>query len=305
MKIETIYSLVQPLSHIGESESTTSFLNTINIVNNGKAEEVFALTGNSIRGTLRDCAARYMLNRLGIKLHKKEFNILFSGGNIAGSFTTDIDQAKMYRELVPLVSVFGAGVGNQILQGKITQGFVLPVCKETSKIIPSDPKRIKLELFGLSWKQQTGSINFTRFDDIKNNNLHMYYKDTDKENEKKKNDGSASTQMRYEVEYYAAGGQLYHQIILNTSDDIETGCFFSALKEFSSSPFLGGMAGKGFGMVDASFYSENNRIVEIYNSNFLLAPEYQYKLKKYDAMLEERKKEIIDFLDGGSYEKNY
>ena len=51
MKIETIYTLQQPLSHIGESESTVSFLNTIRIVANGKVEEVFALTGNSIRGT--------------------------------------------------------------------------------------------------------------------------------------------------------------------------------------------------------------------------------------------------------------
>ena len=136
MKIETIYTLKQPMSHIGESESTVSFLNTIRICTDGKVSEVFALTGNAIRGTLRDCAARNILDMLGIKLQKKEFNILFSGGNISGTLNTDIDQAKAYRELLPVISIFGAGVGNQILSGKMTQSFAIPVCKETVQIIP-------------------------------------------------------------------------------------------------------------------------------------------------------------------------
>ena len=109
MKFEIIYTLEQPLSHIGESESTISFLNTIRMAVNGKVEEVFALTGNSIRGTLRDCAARHLLNMLNVKVGKKEFNILFSGGNISGSMSTDIDQAKKYRTLLPMISLFGAG----------------------------------------------------------------------------------------------------------------------------------------------------------------------------------------------------
>ena len=70
MKIEFEYTLKQALSHIGESEGTTTFLNTIRVLSEGKVQEVFAYTGNAIRGTLRDCAARYLLNLLGVKVDK-------------------------------------------------------------------------------------------------------------------------------------------------------------------------------------------------------------------------------------------
>lgn len=300
MKIETLYNLLQPLSHIGESESTTSFLNTINVVNNGQLAEVFALTGNAIRGTLRDCAARYMLDRLNIKVPKKEFNILFSGGNISGSLTTDIDQAKKYRKLLPLVSVFGAGVGNQILNGKITQGFAFPVCQETTSIVQNTLDGIKHSLFDLSWKQQTGSVNFTRFDDLKNTNLQKYYsREVEKGTKNKKEEAdSASTQMRYEVEYLIPGSQLYHNLILNTDNTIEIGCFYSALKEFSKSPCLGGMAGKGFGMMDAFFYIDGAKAITIDNCGFnFIDKSHEAYLESYNEFLDSYKEDVIEFLN--------
>lgn len=300
MRIETIYTLKQPLSHIGENESTTSFLNTIDIVANGKVQEIFALTGNAIRGTLRDCAARYLLNRLNVRLHKNEFNILFSGGNISGSLTTDIDQAKKWRELVPMISVFGAGIGNQILQGKLTQSFALPVCTETQELIP-EHKAVNTELFNISWKQQTGTINFTRFDDTKNVNLYKYIeKDTDKEKKKEK---EASTQMRYEVEYYVAGGQLYHLFNFLPENNIEIGVFMSALKEFSKNPVLGGMGGKGFGLVDAIYFDSGNEIVNISDGSFIFSDsseniDCEKCLLEYNNFIDNNKADIISFLNG-------
>jgi len=301
VKIETIYTLKQPFSHIGESESTTSFLNTIYIAVNGKMQEIFALTGNAIRGTLRDCAARYLLNKLNIKLHKNEFNILFSGGNISGSLVTDIDQAKIWRELVPMISIFGAGVGNQILQGKLTQSFALPVCTETQELIPSYV-HVKNELFGLGWKEQTGTINFTRFDDTKNINLHQYIRrETDKEN--KKNEKEASTQMRYEVEYYVAGGQLYHLFNFLPENNIEIGVFASALQEFSKNPFLGGMAGKGFGLVDTEYTCGSDICAKITDgilsfNNVSETPGLGECLKEYNTFLADNKNDITEFLKG-------
>lgn len=291
MKIETIYTLKQPLSHIGESESTVSFLNTIRIVVNRKVEEVFALTGNSIRGTLRDCAARHLLDRLDAKVGKKEFNILFSGGNISGSMSTDIDQAKRYRELLPIISLFGAGIGNQILAGKMTQGFALPVCRETDEIIP-EIKGIKEGLRGDSWKSLTGTINFTRFDDSKNVNYREYLQG-DKDNTDK---DSASTQMRYEVEYLVPGAQLYHVINLCTDTDIELGVFIAALEEFSRSPVLGGMGGKGFGLCEAEIAMDGGFFARIENGSIKLCEVAQKVLCSYDQFIEDNENEIIRFL---------
>lgn len=292
MKIETVYTLKQPMSHIGESESTVSFLNTIRIAVDGKVNEVFALTGNAIRGTLRDCAARSLLDMLGIKLKKKEFNILFSGGNISGTLSTDIDQAKAYRELLPIISIFGAGVGNQILSGKMTQSFALPVCKETVQIVP-DIMGIDKSMFQSSWKQMTGTINFTRFDDSKNVKYHKYLDDGEDNTDK----DSASTQMRYEVEYMVPGTQLYHIINLCTDDQIEIGAFVSALQEFAKSPILGGMGGKGFGICDADFIADGESFAEIENEQFTMSEKAENALNAYNSYILENKEKIITFLE--------
>lgn len=291
MKIETIYTLQQPLSHIGESESTVSFLNTIRIAVNGKVEEVFALTGNAIRGTLRDCAVRHLLDSLSVKVGKKEFNMLFSGGNISGSMSTDIDQAKKYRELLPVISLFGAGVGNQILAGKMTQGFALPVCRETQEIIP-DINCVKSELKNTSWKSLTGTINFTRCDDSKNVSYQGYLQ-ADNDNTDK---DSASTQMRYEVEYFVAGAQLYHVINLCTDIDIELGVFVAALKDFSCSPILGGMGGKGFGLCEAELIADGEFFAKIENSNIRLCDKAKNALNEYNQFIADNSDEIIKFL---------
>lgn len=289
MKIETIYTLQQPLSHIGESESTVSFLNTIRIVANGKVEEVFALTGNSIRGTLRDCAARRLLDRLGVTVGKKEFNILFSGGNISGPMSTDINQAKKYRELLPIISLFGAGVGNQILAGKMTQGFALPVCQETKDIIP-DIDYIKDELKHTSWKSLTGMISLTRFDDSKNVNYQGYIEGDNN------NTDSASVQMRYEVEYLVPGAQLYHIINFCSDKEIELGVFVAALEEFSCSPVLGGNGGKGFGLCEADFIADGEFFAKIENGKIQLCDKAKNALHEYNQFISDHTEEIIKFM---------
>lgn len=291
MKFEIIYTLEQPLSHIGESESTISFLNTIRMAVNGKVEEVFALTGNSIRGTLRDCAARHLLNMLNVKVGKKEFNILFSGGNISGSMSTDIDQAKKYRTLLPMISLFGAGVGNQILAGKMTQGFAIPVCCETNEIIP-EITGIKNELRKVSWKSLTGTISFTRFDDSKNVNYQSFLQGNNDDIDK----DSANTQMRYEVEYLVPGAQLYHIINFCIDTDMELGAFIAALEQFSQSPVLGGMGGKGFGLCKVDIFYDRALFVHIINGDIKLCDMAKNALNQYNQFISDSKNEIITFL---------
>lgn len=301
MKIETIYTMKQPLSHIGESESTVSFLNTIRIAVNGKVEEVFALTGNSIRGTLRDCAARHLLDKLGVRIKKKEFNMLFSGGNISGSMSTDIGQAKRHRELLPVISLFGAGIGNQILAGKMTQGFAYPVCRETNGIVP-EMDGIKDELRSDSWKTLTGTANFSRFDDSKNVNYQGYLLDSDDDADKDADKDSASTQMRYEVEYLVPGAQLYHVINLCADTEIELGAFVSALEQFSYSPILGGMGGKGFGLCEAALTADGEFFAEIGNGSIKLCGMAENALNQYNQFLSERAEDIMEFLGAVKHE---
>lgn len=292
-RLETIYTLLQPLSHIGESESTQSFLNTTTVVNDGKPEEVFVYTGNALRGMLRDCGARYLLNRLDIRVPLKAFHLLFSGGSIGGAQALDIDQAKIIRKALPFVSLFGGGVGNQILDGKLKQTFVYPICRETNNIIPS-----YVEKSDYSWRHFTNVIEFTRKDDEKNVNLAEQFLigqgeqqllEGETTKKKKEKDGPA-TQMRYGVEYLAAGTKLWHRWDI-ICDELELGAFVSALHEWQKQPYLGGMSGKGFGLVaaDMELVTEDGReqFAQIGQEFIKLGTTAEQAKKAYDEHLKE------------------
>lgn len=81
------YKMLAPVSHIGETASTGSYFQTV-LTADGR---VPVITGNSVRGQLRDSMAAHLLdtmgagNLLGVKVSKDVFNILFSGGNINGA----------------------------------------------------------------------------------------------------------------------------------------------------------------------------------------------------------------------------
>jgi hypothetical protein len=309
-RIETIYTLLQPLSHIGESESTQSFLNTTTVVNDGKPEEVFVYTGNAIRGMLRDCGARYLLNKLNIQVPLKAFHLLFSGGSIGGAQSLDIDQARIIRKALPFVSLFGGGVGNQILDGKLKQTFAYPICKETNDIIPS-----YVEKSDYSWRHFTNVIEFSRKDDEKNVNLtDQFLLQSQTElieggaTSKKKKDGPA-TQMRYGVEYLAAGTKLWHRWDIICTE-LELGAFVSCLHEWQKQPYLGGMSGKGFGLVQADmdlvmeegrepFAKIGQEFIQLGTTAEEAKKQYDDHLKEiYDTYLIENKEEFTKLLAG-------
>lgn len=311
-RIETLFTLLQPLSHIGESESTHSFLNTTTVVNDGDPVEVFFYSGNAIRGMFRDCGARYLLDKLGIQVPIKTFHLLFSGGSIGGDQSVDIDQARLLRKTLPFLSVFGGGVGNQILDGKIKQTHAYPVCLETNHIIPS-----YIDKSNFSWRQLSGDVEFSRKDDEKNENIRPLYLatsdeslllDGEKGKKKKEKDGPA-TQMRYTIEYMAAGNKLWHRIDLICTE-IELGAFVSAIHEWQRQPYLGGKSGAGFGLVTAEMdlIAEEGRetfaqIQSEYLSLGTVAEEakqaYDKHLKDlYDKFLVENNDELVSLLEG-------
>lgn len=105
-KLRIKYRLLSPLSHIGETASTGSYFQTILT----SAGRVPVVTGNSIRGKLRDCMALHLLDLLDAKVGKDTFNILFSGGNINGAMKDDVEKAKAVRAHFPLISLLGGGL---------------------------------------------------------------------------------------------------------------------------------------------------------------------------------------------------
>ena len=229
------YKLLSPVSHIGEVASTGSYFQSI-LTHCGR---VPVITGNSIRGQIRDSMAIDLLSRLNVKVDKDIFNIFFSGGNINGTMKEDVEKAKKVREHFPSISLLGGGLGDMIMSGKLISSFAFPICQETTDITG--------EFSDKSWKNMIEEIEFTRMDDSKNDVKAKYIEDTTAAISAK-----ASTQMRFSVQYMAAGTEFVQDIyFLDGTNDLEKGAFYAGLAQWFKYPKIGGMAAKGFGMFDA------------------------------------------------------
>ena len=326
IRLDGKITLLSALSHIGESLGTDSYLSEDIIIGpDGQPVECFLYSGNSFRGILRDMAAKYLLDKLGgVAIPLDTFHLLFSGGSIGGPQAVDIDQARAYRKALPALSIFGGGVGNQIMEGKLKIGAMYPLVKECQRVIPEKYRDEKAP----SWKKWTYEKSYTRRDDSKQENMRKYIADAEllagpkqqglligetEAPKKKKEKDAPATQMRYTVELLAAGAIMYQRIYLQDMSDLELGAFVSALHEFQKAPFLGGKSGTGHGLCEIEYewsYPGDKeprgvflRVAE--NVMYLSHPaeeakqEYDdYLQKVYDGYLEDKAPELKQLLAG-------
>lgn len=279
------YKLTAPLSHIGETSSTGSIFQTI-LTSDGRLPVV---TGNSIRGTLRDCGAKHLLKSIGMSVDKTTFNVLFSGGNLSGAAKHDIARAIAVREHFPLISVLGGGLGTMIMGGKTDCGFAYPVCIESCNITGVDSD--------VSWRSLIDEIEFTRTDDSKNDKNSAFITNVDAEKAK----GEASTQMRYSVEYLAAGTELMQNIYFyDNVTDVELGAFLTCVAEWFKHPKLGGMGNKGFGTFTAeSFDDDGNALIKTVENGVEISETAQNLIDAY-ADIEKNSAGFLELLGGKS-----
>ncbi|MDZ7922737.1 MAG: hypothetical protein U5M23_01470 [Marinagarivorans sp.] len=264
------FKTLSPLSHIGESISTVTYLVQDPIMQQcGGIEEVFCYNGNAFRGQLRDLAARYMLDKLNMTVSIDAFHLLFSGGKIGGDQSIDIAQARIMRKAVPMIGLFGGGVGNQILPGKLRVGSSYPLCVEALPVLPfidDDSRKVAIKC---SYRQMTMEKSFTRMDDSKDPRLADVVSLNDAHilegTKGKKKDGEVSTQMRMTSELLIPGVTLAHKIDLIGASDIELGALVSAFDAFSSSPYIGGQCNRGHGLVSYSSKVVNMTTGEVHD----------------------------------------
>lgn len=277
-KLRIKYILTAPLSHIGETSSVGSYFQTVNTAYG----RIPVVTGNSVRGILRDKLASHLLSKLGTAVDKETFNVLFSGGNISGSTKNDVERAKLIREHFPAISLLGGGLGTMMMAGNLCAGFLYPICYETSDITG--------EYSDISWHDLIDEMEFTRFDDTKSDqNLD---KITDVNEEKK---AKASTQMRFSVQYMALGTEFVQDIILIGGTELEEAALYTALHEWFKCPALGGMKAKGFG----TFNAETDGI-SVNNGEIAVSDDVKGKIQKYtDFISDDNSAEWLYLLSGG------
>jgi CRISPR type IV-associated protein Csf2 len=326
-RLEGILTLLSPLSHIGESTGPDSYLATQEIIGaDGLPVEVFCYSGNAARGMFRDAGAKYFLNKLAgqdsfMKIPLEIFYLLFSGGAIGGEQKIDIDQARKIREAIPVLSIFGGGVGNQILAGKMNVNDAWPICHECRHLIPEQYRQESL----ISWRQMTTERSYTRTDDAKDERLRPYLQTEEKlmiegndgqmtligggeEKKDKKKKKEAPQQMRYTIEVLQAGSKLWHRIDVKDMTEIEFGALVSCFVEWSKNPYIGGQSRIGMGRVHTDYKwipeeGEEEDFILIGDTPLLgktaqeAKQRYDDYLNQYTQYLEENKQRLVSLIE--------
>jgi len=275
---EGVVTALTSISHIGETFGINAKLRREKVIQaDGTVEEIPIISGNSIRGILRDRGMVHMLKHLGYGVSEDTgeakglslaaFYFLLSGGALTstGKRGIDIDEARRWRDLIPLVALFGGAMGNQIMPGKLKIGKLIPICAETQHIVPE--RFANGDLYSI-W-DMTQEEAYTRRDDEKNENLRWLIEPETRRlleveaatkrvkqgtlEEKPERETGQKQQMRYFAETLAAGTRLFWDITMDDVSDLEFEAFCVTLAEFGRFPYIGGKSGVGHGKVSIQF----------------------------------------------------
>lgn len=307
--LEGVVTALSSISHNGgERNGTVTQLRREKFVQpNGKVEKIPIISGNAIRGILRDRGMYNMLHQVGYGVNEKTgvvtglplnaFYFLFSGGALTstGASGIDIKKYREMRETIPLIGLFGGAAGNIIMPGKMKIGKLIPICNETQHLIPERFIPNKIDTI---WEYCQVEM-YTRRDDEKNDRVRSLIapkllEDGTSESIEETKKNSGPQQMMYNIETLAAGTKFYWKIVLEDVSDIEFEAFIATLIEFSKSPNVGGKGSVGHGEISIKL----DKWIEIDSRANLQGTEVDMKLgAKYQKHLEKNKQSIREYLN--------
>lgn len=319
---ESVVTALSSISHIGESHGVNAKLRREKVIQpDGSVEEIPVISGNSLRGVLRDRGMLHMLRTLGYGVNDETgeiagiplpaFYFLFSGGALTrdGGRGLDVDEARRWRRTLPLVGVFGGAMGNQILPGRLKVDKLLPVCAETAHLIP---ERFLSDAPLSSIWDYCQIEAYTRKDDEKDDRIRYLIEPGQRAlleaeatqrrvhaAERPDEDAAGATgqkqQMRYYVETLAAGARFFWSVALDDVSPVEFEAFCVALAEFGRFPYIGGKSNVGHGKVAVAF----DKWIEINPRLAPLGRELDFSLgDRYLSHLREHADEIRGLIHG-------
>ena len=261
-----------PIFHGGnEKTGSTPILRTIMIWHEGGGVSIPYIHGNAVRGKLRRMLMKDMLEVIGYSVtNKKLHHSLFSGGVLEGTEKTsgalDLTLRKEIVDMLPPISLFGCGIGNQLIQGKLVVGHMWPICKEYKAFLPtsfqSDQRAQQpVRVF-------TDESFITRRDDLR---------------EEREKDEQA-VQMKVDYECFIPGTAFYHEFKLLFTNSVEESCFSRLLSLWKMHPNVGGRGSSGDGLLILHYDWEgkDDAYMEHLNTK---AKEIASLLKKLEGML--------------------
>jgi len=236
------YEAQTPISHGSDEDfGMEQRLRTIEMAvrENGDLyhEDIPVISGNSLRGQLRDFLADDFLTRLSadedpVELGDSLSNAFWAGGSLqrtAGPGKLNRRMLKGIREHVPPLSLLGTALSDQMLEGRLNMGMLTPIATETQSYTGRESDHSVFEFVDETF--------YTRMDD----RLGGRQGDED------------TQQMKYTVQILTPGTRFDHWMALEGATDVERACLGHVMDLFEASPHVGGQKAVGHGEVDFEY----------------------------------------------------
>ena len=238
--VRGILTALSPVFH-GGSEKTGSvvLLNRIKFIVDGKPTDVPIISGNQVRGRLRRLLTADFLELAGYKMdlgqksYQKLYHTLFAGGVLEAveeeseSAVVDLNlKFRIVKYILPL-RLFGCSYANQMIEGRVLVGHMLPVCKELRDYIGVDSDISFYQLISRAFQTRRDELRAARAEDEEQ-----------------------AVQALIEYECFAPGTKFYHEIRLETSREeelLDLSTLYRAIELWRENPFIGGKSSVGFG----------------------------------------------------------
>ena len=204
------------------------------------------VSGNAIRGVVRRTLMQELYEAIGFKYEwfveqfeseqiakrswDKLYAALFNGGTLLGKLedSTDPDELRHMRKMVPALSVLGSSLYMKMLPGMARIGFAWLICKESidGELVEKTPETIVI-----SAEDAITEIGQVRHIERENNNPEI----------------TGVTPMPVTIEALAPGASLqFRASLLPQTTEIERSCLVHGL---SLIHYIGGKGATGFGEV--------------------------------------------------------
>jgi len=168
---------------------------------------------------------------------------LFAGGVLTEATTSSesgvVDlsfKSELVKYILP-IRLFGCSYSNQMVEGRLLIGHLLPICKELRDYIGIDSDISFYQLITRAFQTRRDELRAERSRD------------------------EQAVQMLVEYEVFAPGTQFYHEIVLETTregEEIDLATLYRAIKLWKQNPVIGGKSSIGFGKIKIEYEFPEN-----------------------------------------------
>jgi hypothetical protein len=142
-RIDITAMALEAIHHGGGTLGNTQLLRMQEVVlKDGSVGRVPYISGNSFKHLIRDGAARFALEAMGVgdgQLTKPVVDLLFSGGHLTkGGAAVDMTTARQLADLFPMLSLCGYSAGNMMVGSRINVDNLHLVCSENHWRVPGE-----------------------------------------------------------------------------------------------------------------------------------------------------------------------